>query len=165
MAVLEILTAPNPKLKVQAKPVSDVSKVQGLIDDMLDTMYSTDDGIGLAATQVGSDQAILVIDLSDERNEPLVMINPEITQGNNKEKGEEGCLSVPGYRADVERFTHIVVNFLDRDGNQQTIDTEEFLAIVIQHEMDHLKGKLFIDYLSPMKRNMALKKVKKAVAA
>lgn len=163
MTVLSILTAPNEKLQQQAVDVENVSEVQTLIDDMLDTMYNTDDGIGLAATQVGRKEAVVVIDLSEERNEPLVLVNPKIIKGENLAKGQEGCLSVPGYYADVERFTNVTVQALDREGKEITIESDEFLAIVMQHEIDHLKGKLFIEYLSPLKQNMALKKVKKTL--
>jgi len=163
MTVLTILTAPNDKLMKPALPVSDVSKVQQLIDDLIETMYDTEDGIGLAATQVGSSEAIVVIDISEDRDEPLVLVNPEIVYGEEKAKGQEGCLSVPGYYADVERFTHVTVKALDRDGKEQTITSDEFLAVVMQHEIDHLKGKLFIEYLSPLKQQMALKKVKKTI--
>jgi len=163
MAVLEILKAPNNKLKVKAKKVVDVEQVQTLIDDMLDTMYDTEDGIGLAATQVGRSEAIIMIDISEERNSPLILINPEVVSGDNIEAGQEGCLSVPGYYADVERFTTVKVKGLDRTGKEVTIESDDFLAIVLQHEIDHLKGKLFIDYLSPLKQRIALKKVKKAI--
>lgn len=165
MAVLEVLTAPDPRLKIKAKDVADVSTVQTLIDDMLDTLYSTDNGIGLASTQVGREEAVIVIDLSDERNEPLVLINPKVVSGEDKQLGEEGCLSVPDYYAEVERFTSVVVTGLDREGNDVKIENDEFLAIALQHEIDHLSGNLFIDYLSPLKRNMAMKKVKKYVKA
>ncbi|SON53240.1 peptide deformylase [Vibrio tapetis] len=165
MAVLEVFTAPDPRLKIKAKDVADVSTVQTLIDDMLDTLYSTDNGIGLASTQVGREEAVIVIDLSDERNEPLVLINPKVVSGEDKQLGEEGCLSVPDYYAEVERFTSVVVTGLDREGNDVKIGNDEFLAIALQHEIDHLSGNLFIDYLSPLKRNMAMKKVKKYVKA
>ncbi len=161
MTVLTILTAPNDKLIQQAKPVENVSDVQGLIDDLLETMYDTDDGIGLAATQVGSSAAVVVIDISENRDEPLILINPVIVSGEEKAKGQEGCLSVPGYYADVERYTKVTVEALDRDGKEISIESDDFLAIVMQHEIDHLKGTLFIDYLSPLKQQMALKKVKK----
>lgn len=163
MAVLEILKAPNEKLKIKAEKVVNVEEVQTLIDDMLDTMYATDDGIGLAATQVGRSEAIIIIDISEERNSPLILINPEVVSGSNKEVGQEGCLSVPGYYADVERFTTVKVEGLDRNGKELIVENDDFLAIVLQHEIDHLKGKLFIDYLSPLKQKMALKKVKKAI--
>jgi len=161
MAVLEILEAPNDKLRVQAQKVTDVEKVQTLIDDMLETMYDTDDGIGLAATQVGRSEAIIMIDISEDRNSPLILINPEIIDGSNKELGQEGCLSVPGYYADVERYTSVKVKGMDRYGEEVLIESDDFLAIVLQHEIDHLQGKLFIDYLSPLKRKVAMKKVKK----
>jgi peptide deformylase len=163
MTVLTILTAPNDKLIDQALAVSDVSKIQVLIDDLLETLYNTEDGIGLAATQVGCSEAVVVIDISENRDEPLVLINPVITHGEETAKGQEGCLSIPGYYADVERFTHVTVEALDRDGKEFTVTSDEFLAIVMQHEIDHLKGKLFIDYLSPLKQQMALKKVKKTI--
>lgn len=161
MAVLDILTAPDPRLKVKAHDVTDIGAVQSLIDDMLETMYSTSNGIGLAATQVGRSEAIVVIDVSENRDEPLVLINPEIVSGGHKAMGQEGCLSVPDYYADVERFSSVVVSALDRDGQAITIENSDFLAIVMQHEIDHLAGKLFIDHLSPLKRQMALKKLKK----
>ncbi|ATC95100.1 peptide deformylase [Pseudoalteromonas tunicata] len=163
MAVLPILTAGDPFLAVPATAVTDVKLVESLIDDLLDTLYATDNGIGLAATQIGRKEAVIVIDLSAERNQPLVLINPVVVSGEAEEKGEEGCLSVPGYRADVVRYTHVVVEALDRSGQAVRIDSDDFLAIVMQHEIDHLKGTLFIDYLSPLKRNIALKKVKKCV--
>ncbi|ALO33572.1 peptide deformylase [Colwellia sp. MT41] len=163
MTVLTILTAPNDKLLKPATPVADVTKIQGLIDDLFETMYDTDDGIGLAATQVGSGEAVVVIDISENRDEPLVLVNPEIVSGEEKAKGEEGCLSVPGYYAEVERFTKVTVTALDRDGKKITITSDDFLAIAMQHEIDHLKGKLFIDYLSPLKKQVALKKVKKMI--
>ena len=163
MTVLTILTAPNEKLTKPAIPVNDINDVQGLIDDLLETMYATDDGIGLAATQVGHSAAVVVIDISENRDDPLVLINPEIVSGEEKAKGQEGCLSIPGYYADVERFTTVTVNALDRTGAEITITNDDFLAIAMQHEIDHLKGKLFIDYLSPLKQKMALKKVKKTI--
>ncbi|MBE4099716.1 peptide deformylase [Vibrio parahaemolyticus] len=158
MAVLEILSIPDPRLKVKAENVTDVSTVQTLIDDMLETLYATGNGIGLASTQVGRKEAVVVIDISDERNDPLILVNPEVVSGENKALGQEGCLSVPEYYADVERYTSVVVSALDRDGNPITIESDEFLAIVMQHEIDHLSGNLFIDYLSPLKQKMAMKK-------
>lgn len=163
MAVLEILKAPNEKLRVKATEVGNVTAVQGFIDDMLDTLYDTEDGIGLAATQVGSSEAIIIVDISDDRNEPLILINPEVVSGEDKEKGEEGCLSVPGYYADVERFTKVTIKGLDRTGKEVVIHSEDFLGIALQHEIDHLNGVLFIDYLSPLRRKMALRKVRKSI--
>ncbi|EIV8652076.1 peptide deformylase [Vibrio parahaemolyticus] len=165
MAVLEILSIPDPRLKVKAEKVTDVSTIQTLIDDMLETLYATGNGIGLASTQVGRKEAVVVIDISDERNDPLILVNPEVVSGENKALGQEGCLSVPEYYADVERYTSVIVSALDRDGNPITIESDEFLAIVMQHEIDHLSGNLFIDYLSPLKQKMAMKKVKKYVKA
>ncbi|WP_194436840.1 peptide deformylase [Vibrio fluminensis] len=165
MAVLEILTAPDPRLKVNAEKVEDFASIQTFIDDMLETLYATDNGIGLASTQVGHKEAVVVIDLSEERNDPLILVNPEVVSGSDKAMGQEGCLSVPEYYADVERYTSVVVSAQDRHGNPITIETDEFLAIVMQHEIDHLSGNLFIDYLSPLKRQMAMKKVKKHLKA
>ena len=165
MAVLDILTIPDPRLKEKAEKVTDIAAVQPLIDDMLETMYTTGNGIGLASIQVGRKEAVVVIDLSEERNQPLVLINPEIVRGDGKEMGQEGCLSVPEYYADVERYTSVVVEALDREGNPITIESDDFLAIAMQHEIDHLQGNLFIDYLSPLKRQMAAKKVKKHLKA
>jgi len=164
MAILKILTTPNEKLKVKAQEVENVQAVQTLIDDMLETMYDTEDGIGLAATQVGRSEAVVVIDISEFRDNPLILINPRVVYGENKEKGAEGCLSVPGYRAEIERFTIVKVEAQDRNGVDICIESDEFLAIVMQHEIDHLKGKLFIDYLSSLKKNIALKKVKKFIS-
>jgi len=163
MAVLTILTVPNKKLEIPAEQVTDVSTVQTLINDMLDTMYQTDDGIGLASTQVGRKEAVVVIDISEGRNEPLILINPVVVEGENIESGQEGCLSIPGYYADVARYTKVKVTALDREGKAIEINDDGFLAIAMQHEIDHLKGTLFIDYLSPLKKKMALKKVKKTI--
>lgn len=163
MAVLEIITVPDPRLKVKAEKVQDTSSVQTLIDDMLETLYATDNGIGLAATQVGRKEAVVIIDLSESRDEPLILVNPEVVSGSDKALGQEGCLSVPDYYADVERFTSVVVSALDREGKPFTIESDDFLAIVMQHEIDHLSGNLFIDYLSPLKRQIAMKKVKKYI--
>jgi len=163
MAVLEILTAPDPRLKVKAEKVRDITTVQTLIDDMLETLCATDNGIGLASTQIGRKEAVVIIDLSESRDEPLILVNPEVICGSDKALDQEGCLSAPDYYADVERFTSVVVSALDREGNPITIESDEFLAIVMQHEIDHLSGNLFIDYLSPLKRQMAMKKIKKYV--
>ncbi|KDM89892.1 peptide deformylase [Photobacterium galatheae] len=165
MAILDILTAPDPRLKEKAVPVTDIDSVQTLIDDLLETLYATSNGVGLAATQVGRSEALVVIDISETRDEPLVLINPEVVSGEEKVMGQEGCLSVPDYYADVERYRSVIVKALDRQGNPITIERDDFLAVVMQHEIDHLSGNLFIDYLSPLKRQMAMKKVKKAVKA
>ncbi|WP_394201890.1 peptide deformylase [Shewanella waksmanii] len=161
MAVLDILTIPDERLKRKAVNVDDVQSVAGLVDDLLETMYHTDDGIGLAATQVGSTDAVLVIDLSSDRDQPLVLINPELVEGRGEFVGEEGCLSIPGYRAKVTRFEYVKVKALDREGKPFEIESDDFLAIVLQHEMDHLQGKVFIEHLSKMKQQIALRKVKK----
>ncbi|CAM4105406.1 MULTISPECIES: peptide deformylase [Shewanella] len=161
MPVLDILTIPDERLKRKAKPVEDIAAVQGFIDDLIETMYHTDDGIGLAATQVGSEHAILVIDLSEDRDQPIVVINPEFVERSGEIVGEEGCLSIPGYRAKVTRFEKVKVKALNRQGEAFEIESDDFLAIVLQHEMDHLDGKVFIEHLSPLKQQIALKKVKK----
>lgn len=162
MAVLEILEFPDPRLRTVAQPVSSVTdKHRQLLDDMLETMYAAP-GIGLAATQVNVHERILVIDLSEEQNDPLVFINPEV-EILDKELGEydEGCLSVPGYYETVNRPKRIAVKALDRDGQAFTQEIEGLLAICLQHEIDHLDGKLFVDYLSPLKRNRIRKKLEK----
>jgi len=162
MAKLEILEFPDPRLRTLAKPVAEVDdQIRGIIDDMFETMYAAP-GIGLAATQVNIHQRIIVIDVSEEKNQPLVFINPEI----NVAEGElfsydEGCLSVPGFFESVERPTHVVVSALDRNGKSFTLTPEGLLAVCIQHEIDHLNGKLFVDYISPMKRNRIRKKLEK----
>ena len=163
MAILDILTVPDVRLKIKSAPVDDINAVQSLIDDMLETLYATENGIGLAATQVGRKEAIVIIDISEKRNQPLVLINPQVISGADKVLRQEGCLSVPDYYADVERYRSVVVSAQDREGTPITIESRDFLAIVMQHEIDHLHGNLFIDYLSPLKRQMALKKVKKFI--
>ncbi len=163
MAVLEILIAPDPRLKITAEQVQDIASVQTLIDDMLETLYATENGIGLASTQVGRKEAVVIIDLSEARDAPLILLNPEVVRGSDKVMGQEGCLSVPDYYGDVERFSSVVVSALDRDGNPITVESDDFLAIAMQHEIDHLSGNLFIDYLSSLKRQMAMKKVMKYV--
>ncbi|MCC8421751.1 peptide deformylase [Photorhabdus thracensis] len=161
MATLKILTIPDERLRQKCVEVANVEEIQGLIDDMLDTMYSTDNGIGLAALQVGRKEAVVIIDISTNRDQPLILVNPKIVEKERSVMGQEGCLSVPGYYADVERFEKVKVEALNRHGEAITVESEDFLAIVMQHEIDHLHGKIFIDYLSPLKRQMALKKIKK----
>ena len=148
MAIFDILIVPDPKLRIKAERVEDIPAVQGLIDDMLETLYATPNGIGLAATQVGRKEAIVIIDLSESRDQPLVLINPQVISGTEKVLGQEGCLSVPDYYADVERYRSVVVSAQDRKGNQITIESSDFLAIVMQHEIDHLHGNLFIFHRS-----------------
>jgi len=162
MTQLTILRFPDPRLRTVARPVDAVDdSIRELADDMLETMYAAS-GIGLAATQVNRDLRMLVLDLSAERNEPLVLINPEIIQRHGSQVCEEGCLSVPGEYAEVERAETIRVRALDRDGAPREIDADGLLAVCIQHEIDHLDGKVFVDYLSPLKRRMIEKRMKKA---
>jgi len=162
MTQLTILRFPDPRLRTVARPVDAVDdSIRELADDMLETMYAAS-GIGLAATQVNRDLRMLVLDLSAERNEPLVLINPEIIQRDGSQVCEEGCLSVPGEYAEVERAETIRVRALDRDGAPREIDADGLLAVCIQHEIDHLDGKVFVDYLSPLKRRMIEKRMKKA---
>ncbi|MDC9582123.1 peptide deformylase [Xenorhabdus sp. PR6a] len=164
MAILDILTIPDERLRQKCVDVTDFDKVQALIDDMLETMYNTDNGIGLAAPQVGRQEAVLVIDLSPNRDQPMTLVNPKIVEKERRVVNQEGCLSIPGYYAEVERFEKVKVEACDRFGQPMTIESEDFLSIVIQHEIDHLHGIIFIDYLSPLKRKMALKKVKKSLS-
>ena len=166
MALLPILCYPDPRLHKVAKPVQVVdARVHALIDDMLETMYDAS-GIGLAATQIDVHERLVVIDTSEERNQPLVLINPEITWMNEERvKGEEGCLSVPGIYDGVERATQVKVTALDRDGKSRSIDAEGMLAICIQHELDHLMGKVFVEYLSPLKQGRIKTKLVKAQKA
>lgn len=154
MAILPILCYPDPRLHKVAQPVKAVDdRVRAVLDDMLATMYDAN-GIGLAATQVDVHERIVVIDVSEERDTPLVLINPEITWASDeKQVGDEGCLSVPGIYDGVKRSTAVHVRALDREGQPRTIEAEGLLAVCIQHEMDHLMGKVFVEYLSPLKRN------------
>ncbi|CDG99639.1 peptide deformylase [Xenorhabdus bovienii] len=161
MAILNILTIPDERLRQKCVDVTHVDEIQTLIDDMLDTMYDTDNGIGLAAPQVGRKEAVLIIDISPNRDQPMVLVNPKIVEKERRVVNQEGCLSIPGYYADVERFEKVKVEALDRHGKSITVESEDFLSIVMQHEIDHLNSIIFIDYLSPLKRQMALKKVKK----
>lgn len=162
MAVLEILEYPDPRLRTVAAPVADVDDaIRRLADDMLETMYAAP-GIGLAATQVDVHVRLLVIDISEDGSEPLVLINPEILDQSGSAKADEGCLSVPEIYEPVERAEHIRVKALNRDGEEFETEAEGLLAICIQHEMDHLEGKLFVDYLSAMKRQRLKKKLAKA---
>ena len=162
MAVLEILEFPDPRLRTKAKPVAQVTEAtRRLIADMFETMYDAP-GIGLAATQVNVHERILVIDISEKRDEPQVFINPEITVL-DPELGEydEGCLSVPGFYETVCRPSRVKVTALDQDGQSFTRELDGLLAICLQHEIDHLEGKLFVDYLSPLKRQRIRKKLEK----
>jgi peptide deformylase len=161
MALLQILEFPDPRLRTRAQPVTQVdAALRTLIDDMFETMYAAP-GIGLAATQVNVAKRVLVIDLSERRDQPLALINPEILERSGIEETEEGCLSVPGYFDKVTRAEKIRVRALDRDGEQIEFEADGLLAVCIQHEIDHLDGKLFVDYLSELKRTRIRKKLEK----
>ncbi len=161
MSQLEILIHPNPRLRQIAKPVSQVDKrIQQLVDDMFETMYEAP-GIGLAATQVNIHKRVVVIDVSDNKDDPRVFINPKITELYGEEEMEEGCLSVPGFQEIVKRAESIKVTALDKDGQSFELETDGLLAVCIQHEVDHLNGKLFTDYLSKLKQRRIRKKLEK----
>jgi peptide deformylase len=161
MALLEILKYPDPRLRTVAKPVAEVNDgLRQLIDDMLETMYAAP-GIGLAATQVNVHERLLVIDITDDKSEPLCFINAEILEQSGRIEADEGCLSVPEVYESVERAERIRVKALDRDGQEFELEAEGLLAVCIQHEIDHLDGKLFVDYLSQLKRSRLKKKVSK----
>ncbi|MCD6079233.1 MAG: def [Ramlibacter sp.] len=163
MSLLPILCYPDPRLHTVAKPVQEVdARIRTLIRDMLETMYDAN-GIGLAATQVDVHERVVVIDVSEGRDQPLVLINPEITWASEEvQVGDEGCLSVPGIYDGVERSTSIRVRALDGDGKEREVAAEGLLSVCIQHEMDHLQGKVFVEYLSPLKRNRIKTKMLKA---
>jgi peptide deformylase len=159
MAKLTILEFPDPKLRKRAIPVGTVDDtLNTLIDDMFETMYDAP-GIGLAATQVDVHIRLLVVDVSADNNEPIALINPEILEKDGETVSEEGCLSVPGYYEEVKRAEHVRVRFLDRNGEEAELETEGLLAICIQHEIDHLEGKLFVDYISEAKRQRIRKRL------
>ena len=161
MTRLTILEYPDPRLRTVAQQVEVVDDVlRTLIDDMFETMYAAP-GIGLAATQVNVHQRILVADVSEDQSQPLALINPEILQAEGKKATDEGCLSVPGIFEQVSRAEQITVRALDRDGHAMEITAEGLLAVCIQHEMDHLEGKLFVDYLSELKRQRIRKRLEK----
>ena len=161
MALLEILKYPDPRLRTVAKPVTDVDDhMRQLIDDMFETMYAAP-GIGLAATQVDVHERLLVMDVTEDKTAPMVFINPEIIASEGTMLGDEGCLSVPEIYEAVERAEKITVKALDRNGKEFEMEAEGLLAVCIQHEMDHLEGKLFVDYLSALKRSRLKKKMAK----
>jgi peptide deformylase len=161
MALLQILEFPDPRLRTRAQPVTQVdASLRKLIDDLFETMYSAP-GIGLAATQVNVPKRLLVIDISDRRDQPLVLINPDVVAREGVEETEEGCLSVPGIFDKVTRAEKILVRALDRDGKPIELEADGLLAVCIQHEIDHLDGKLFVDYLSELKRTRIRKKLEK----
>jgi peptide deformylase len=163
MALLPILCYPNPRLHKVAKSVADVdARIQSLARDMLETMYEAK-GIGLAATQIDVHERLIVIDVSEERDQPLVLINPELVWTSpTRHLNEEGCLSVPGIYDGVERFDAVHVSALDEKGKKRTIEADGLLGVCVQHEMDHLMGKVFVEYLSPLKRNRIKTKMLKA---
>lgn len=162
MALLEILKYPDPRLRTVAKPVTEFNeRLRQLVDDMFYTMY-TAPGIGLAATQVDVHERLLVMDISEDKSQPLCLINPVLLEQSGSIEGDEGCLSVPEVYESVKRAEWVRVKALDRDGQELELEAEGMLAVCIQHEMDHLEGKLFVDYLSQLKRSRLKKKVSKA---
>lgn len=161
MAILNILHFPDPRLRTRARPVERVDKrIRRLVGDMLETMYDAP-GIGLAATQVDVHERVIVIDTSEEKDQPLVLINPEILHRDGIEEMDEGCLSVPGIYETVQRADQVRISALDGEGKPFELDAEGLLAVCIQHEMDHLEGKLFVDYLSELKRQRIRRKLEK----
>ena len=161
MSKLTILEFPDPRLRTVATPIETVdAALQTQIDDMFETMY-TAPGIGLAATQVDFHKQLIVIDVSETKDQPIVLINPKITKRDGEQVYQEGCLSVPGIYADVTRANTVRVEALNRKGDPYAIEADGLLAVCIQHEMDHLAGKVFVDYLSPLKREMVRKKLAK----
>jgi peptide deformylase len=162
MAILHILTFPDPRLRKVAIPVTTVDvEVNRLLDDMLETMYDAP-GIGLAATQVDEHRRIIVVDISDTRDRPLCLINPVVVQAVGIEQMEEGCLSVPGVYETVERAQSVTIRALDRTGGDIEMEVTGLIGVCVQHEIDHLDGKLFVDYLSQLKRTRIRKKLEKA---
>ncbi|MBT3830159.1 MAG: peptide deformylase [Gammaproteobacteria bacterium] len=158
---LEILKFPDPRLRTVAKPVKEVTgRIVALADQMLEAMYEAP-GIGLAATQVNFHQRLIVIDVSETNDQPLILINPTIISGEGEIETNEGCLSVPGFYEPVDRFQHIQLEAIGRDGEPFTMEAIDLLAVCIQHEIDHLEGKLFVDYLSSTKRQLIRKKLQK----
>ncbi len=161
MAILTILEYPDPRLRITAQPVTVFNaELKRLVADMLETMYAAP-GVGLAATQVDAHKQLLVADMSEDSDQPLVLINPRILEKDGVQVFQEGCLSFPGIYADVERALHVKVAAQDVDGKEFVLDVEGPLAVCIQHEMDHLVGKLFVDYLSALKRTLLLKRMEK----
>jgi len=161
MTILDILHYPDKRLRTVAKPVAMVNdSIKKLVEDMFETMYEAP-GIGLAATQVDVHKQIIVIDVSADKDQPLCLINPEILSEEGVEKSDEGCLSVPEVYEAVERAEKVTIKAMNENGEDYTLQADELLAVCIQHEMDHLKGKLFVDYLSPLKRQRVKKKLLK----
>jgi peptide deformylase len=166
MSILTVLRFPDERLRIKAEPVTEVTdEIKKIVDDMIETMYH-EKGVGLAATQVNIHKQIVVMDVSEDGNQPIVLINPKIIAKSDETMvNEEGCLSVPGYYAKVDRHTQVTVSALDREGKPFTLPAEELLAICIQHELDHLQGILFVDYLSPLKRQRIRAKLEKEARA
>lgn len=161
MAILEILHYPDPRLRNEAKPVTEVdAEIQQLVKDMFETMYDAP-GIGLASIQVNVPKRVIVVDVSEEQDQPLCFINPEVVETEGEETMDEGCLSVPGFYETVQRAEKIRVKALNEKGETFEMDADGLLAVCIQHEIDHLDGKLFVDYISPLKRNRIRKKLEK----
>ena len=161
MAKREILHFPDPRLRLKAEPVAEVDdEIRTLVDDMFETMYEAP-GIGLAATQINVQKRVLVADISDDQSAPHALINPEILETSGEEEMDEGCLSVPGFYEKVQRADRIRVRALGRDGQPFELDIDGLLAVCIQHEIDHLDGKLFVDYLSSLKRSRIRKQLEK----
>jgi len=161
MALLKILEYPDPRLRTRAKPVTEVTdQIRQLIDDMLETMYAAP-GVGLAATQVDVHLRVLVMDVSDDKSQPRALVNPEIIERDGKEVCEEGCLSVPDYTEAVERSARVRVRALNRAGEPFEFEADGLLAVCVQHEIDHLEGRLFVDYLSELKRQRLKKRLVK----
>ncbi|MGW8229195.1 MAG: peptide deformylase [Gammaproteobacteria bacterium] len=161
MAILNILNYPDERLRIEASPVENVDgRIARLVDDMFETMYAAP-WIGLAATQVNVHEQIIVMDVAENKSQPLTFINPEIIARDGIQAIDEGCLSVPGIYEPVERARHIQVRAIDKQGNPFEMEAEDLLAVCIQHEMDHLRGKLFVDYLSQLKRQRIRKKLQK----
>jgi peptide deformylase len=164
MALREILHFPDPRLRLHARAVEEVDdSIRALVDDMFETMYAAP-GIGLAATQINVQKRILVADVSDDQSAPYCLINPEILSREGEEEMDEGCLSIPGFFERVRRAERVRVRALNRDGEPFELDVDGLLAVCIQHEIDHLDGKLFVDYISTLKRNRIRKKLEKQVA-
>jgi peptide deformylase len=166
MSILTVLRFPDERLRIKAEPVAEVTdEIKKIVDDMIETMYH-EKGVGLAATQVNIHKQIVVMDVSEDGNQPIVLINPKIIAKSDETMvNEEGCLSVPGYYAKVDRHTQVTVSALDREGKPFTLPAEELLAICIQHELDHLQGIVFVDYLSPLKRQRIRAKLEKEARA
>jgi peptide deformylase len=161
MALLEVLHFPDQRLRTVAKPVEQITdELKKITTNMIETMYA-EDGVGLAATQIDFHQRVVVIDVSETRDQPMVIINPNIIAQSGEETSQEGCLSVPETNGDIQRSEFVTVEYLDLEGNKQIINADGLLAVCIQHELDHLKGKLFIDYLSPLKQKRIKIKLEK----